>query len=265
MKFLHLNAWLSNLHQCLRIDTNIHSENEYDDYVKRTKRYIEDTVWGLLISHVIPSDELFELFRQEIEENVTTDHRADKYAELLRIKSDELRRDLTRFVSIAGLLLDVPTQLLYQKCADVPFWAYDDADRGESYTTVDYVCCAVSACLQTLTVIDDYLSVYGSQPTTPQQEPPQPEPPQPEPGVKLRWNANKRVLYDLFAQLTLTNTYSGKPLIDNSLKDIALFLAQSIEGFPKASTIERELEKMREIEGIEKVKRGRIDLNIYRE
>ncbi|MFD1141932.1 hypothetical protein ACFQ4C_12470 [Larkinella insperata] len=81
-------------------------------------------------------------------------------------------------------------------------------------------------------------------------------------GVKLQWNANKRALYDLFAQLTLMDVEPGKHLVGNTIKELARFLADNVEGCPKASTIERELEKMREPQGIEKAKRGRIDLNI---
>lgn len=85
-----------------------------------------------------------------------------------------------------------------------------------------------------------------------------------EPVTKLQWNGNKRVLYDLFAQLTLIDVKPGERLIGNTLKELARFLSDHVEGFPGATTIERELEKMREPQGIEKAKRGRIDLHITR-
>ncbi|ADB41831.1 hypothetical protein [Spirosoma linguale] len=93
---------------------------------------------------------------------------------------------------------------------------------------------------------------------------PNKEPEPMEPGVKLQWNGNKRALYDLFAQLTLIDVEPGKGLIGNSIKDLARFLSNNVEGFATANTIERELEKMREPQGIEKAKRGRIQLNITR-
>ena len=87
--------------------------------------------------------------------------------------------------------------------------------------------------------------------------------PQPtEPGVKLQWNGTNRALYDLFAQLSLTSIGPNKSLIGNTITGLAQFLAVNVEGLPDVATIERELQKMREPQGIEKAKRGRIDLNI---
>lgn len=83
--------------------------------------------------------------------------------------------------------------------------------------------------------------------------------------IKLKWNGNNRVLYDLFAQLTLINAQSGQTLIGNSIKELAQFLQENVDGLPTKETIEREIEKMREPNGIEKAKRGRIDLHITRD
>ncbi|MBO0949462.1 hypothetical protein [Fibrella forsythiae] len=86
-----------------------------------------------------------------------------------------------------------------------------------------------------------------------------------QPGVKLQWNGTNRSLYDLFTQLTLIKTKDGKEVVGNTIKGLARFIADNVEGMADAKTIERELEKMREPNGIEKAKRGRIELHINKE
>ncbi|QJD77813.1 hypothetical protein [Spirosoma rhododendri] len=83
--------------------------------------------------------------------------------------------------------------------------------------------------------------------------------------VKLLWNGTNRVLYDLFAQLSLIDVKPGQRLIGNTIKELARFLSEHVEGLPSVETVERELEKMREPQGLEKAKRGRIDLHITKE
>jgi len=68
---------------------------------------------------------------------------------------------------------------------------------------------------------------------------------QSESHVKLNWNCQKNVLYDLIAQLKTRTGSKGLPFIDNSNAEIALFLIQHIVQFEnnKQSTVEKELSK----------------------
>ncbi len=92
----------------------------------------------------------------------------------------------------------------------------------------------------------------------------EPDPRSNQSEIKLQWNGTNRALYDLFAQLSLQSTESNKPLIGNTIIGLAEFLSANVEGLPDAKTVERELQKMREPQGLEKAKRGRIDLDIKR-
>ncbi len=80
--------------------------------------------------------------------------------------------------------------------------------------------------------------------------------------VKLQWNTDKRVLYDIFAQLTLMTNGNGEPIIKNSLSSLANFLYQNVEGLKSIDLVQRELEKMRSKEGFDRPKRNRIDIKL---
>ncbi|RIV27382.1 hypothetical protein DYU11_03460 [Fibrisoma montanum] len=86
-----------------------------------------------------------------------------------------------------------------------------------------------------------------------------------KPYVKLRWTGTNRSLYELFAQLSFIQVKPGKPLLDHSINELAEFLSACVEGLPQAETVERELEKMREDDGISNSVRGRINLHITRD
>ena len=89
--------------------------------------------------------------------------------------------------------------------------------------------------------------------------------PSTELSAKLRWTGTNRSLYELFAQLTFIETKPGQPILNNSINELAQFLSACVEGLPKAQTVERELEKMREQEGVQNAVRGRIELHINRD
>lgn len=85
-----------------------------------------------------------------------------------------------------------------------------------------------------------------------------------EPGVKLQWNGTNDSLYDLFAQLSLTNVSATKPLLENTIEGLAKFLAAYVEGMPSVETIERRIRAFREPTASPPV-RGRIELHINKE
>lgn len=86
--------------------------------------------------------------------------------------------------------------------------------------------------------------------------------PQPaEPGVKLKWGGSNDALYDLFAQLSLVNNTTNNSLLDNTIEELARFIATNVEGMPTAETIGRRIRAFREPAGY-RPKRGRIVLDI---
>lgn len=63
--------------------------------------------------------------------------------------------------------------------------------------------------------------------------------------IKLKWNTNNSVLYDLFAQLSLINNHKNQSIIGNTIANLALFLSQNVEDLPTPSTIESEILRLR--------------------
>ena len=79
--------------------------------------------------------------------------------------------------------------------------------------------------------------------------------------VKLKWDTDKAVLYDLFAQLSLVNGHNNKSIIGNTIENLAVFLSENVEGFPAPKTIETQIYHFRNSDK-PKPKKNAISLSI---
>lgn len=82
-------------------------------------------------------------------------------------------------------------------------------------------------------------------------------------GLKLTWNYENAVLYDIFAQLSLMETAKNQPVIGNSIEHIAQWINENFEGFPSVDTINRQILSIRGDEN-NRPKRNQITIKVER-